>query len=161
MPVGGATTQPTARTGELQFLDNTVQGASGTIRLRAVIPNADRHFWPGQFLNIRLVLFEKKGALLVPNQAVQVGQQGPYIYVLKHDDANKTDLAELRPVTPGQKQGDLVVIDKGLEAGERVVVSGQMMVMPGGPVRVDQPRGPAVAQSGAHGGASASGEGKP
>ena len=129
------------------MLDNSVQTNTGTVRLRATVPNADRHFWPGQFVHVRLVLFEKKDALLVPNQAVQIGQQGPYVYVLKHDDQKNLDLAEMRPITPGQKQGDLVVIDKGLNAGERVIVSGQMMVMPGAPVRVDTGQPTAMAQN--------------
>jgi membrane fusion protein, multidrug efflux system len=127
------------REGALTFLDNAVQDGSGTVKLRATLQNKDRHFWPGQFIFVRLVLNVQKDAVLVPNAAVQVGQQGPYVYVV---DAQGN--AQLRPVDQGQRQGDLVVINKGVQPGENVIVQGQMMVMPGGPVRVQQP--PATAQ---------------
>src|SRR5438132_3920083 len=81
-----------AREGKLTFVDNTVQNATGTVNLRATIPNADHHFWPGQFVNVTLVLATAKGAVLIPNQATQISQQGPYVYVGKADDT-----AELRP----------------------------------------------------------------
>ena len=70
---------PKARraTGKLTFLDNAVQNATGTVNLRATIPNADHHFWPGQFVNVTLVLATSKGAVLIPNQATQISQQGP------------------------------------------------------------------------------------
>ena len=121
-----------ARAGKVEFLDNAVQNSTGTVNLRATVSNADRHFWPGQFVNVKLVLATEKSAVLVPNQATQISQQGPYLYVIKSDNT-----AELRPVSLGQRQGDDVVITKGLEAGERVVVTGQLLVRPGGPVHVD------------------------
>jgi multidrug efflux pump subunit AcrA (membrane-fusion protein) len=76
--------------------------------------------------------------VLVPAEAQQIGQQGPYVYVLKEGQVqNKpATLAEIRPIVPGQRQGDLIVVDKGVEAGEQVVTSGQMLVVPGGPVNV-------------------------
>lgn len=123
-----ADTEP--REGTLSFLDNSVLDGAGTVKLRATLPNKDRHFWPGQFVFARLVLDVKKDATLVPASAVQVGQQGPYVYIVKGDST-----AELRPVVQGQTQGDLIVIDKGIEAGEKVVVTGQMLIMPGGKVR--------------------------
>jgi multidrug efflux system membrane fusion protein len=119
-----------SRAGELSFLDNAVQDGSGTVKLRATVPNKDRHFWPGQFVFIWLVLNVQKDALLVPSSAVQVGQQGAYVYVVKEDMT-----AELRPVVQGQPQGDLVVLQTGVNPGERVVVTGQMLVAPGGKVR--------------------------
>jgi membrane fusion protein, multidrug efflux system len=121
-----------ARAGKVEFLDNAVQNSTGTVNLRATVSNPDRHFWPGQFVNVKLVLATEKSAVLVPNQATQISQQGPYLYVVKSDNT-----AELRPVSLGQRQGDDVVITKGLEAGERVVVTGQLLVRPGGPVHVD------------------------
>jgi membrane fusion protein, multidrug efflux system len=121
-----------ARAGKVEFLDNAVQNSTGTVNLRATVSNPDRHFWPGQFVNVKLVLATEKSAVLVPNQATQISQQGPYLYVIKSDNT-----AELRPVSLGQRQGDEVVITKGLEAGERVVVTGQLLVRPGGPVHVD------------------------
>jgi len=65
------------REGKLTFLDNSVQNGTGTVKLRATLDNADNYFWPGQFVNVRLVLTTKKGAVLIPSQATQVGQQGP------------------------------------------------------------------------------------
>jgi multidrug efflux system membrane fusion protein len=121
-----------ARSGRVEFLDNNVQNTTGTVNLRATVANADHHFWPGQFVNVKLVLATEKAAVLVPNQATQISQKGPYLYVIKSDDT-----AELRPVTLGQRQGDDVVIASGLAAGERVVVAGQLLVRPGGPVHVD------------------------
>jgi len=121
----------TGRSGELTFLDNAVQNGSGTVGLRATVPNPDRHFWPGQFVNVRLILSTAKGAVLIPNQAAQVSQQGPFVYVVKQDNT-----ADLRQITLGQKQGDQVVVTKGLSDGELVVVTGQLSVHPGAQVRV-------------------------
>ena len=132
-----------AREGKLTFVDNTVQNGTGTVNLRATIANADRHFWPGQFVNVTLVLATAKGAVLVPNQATQISQQGPYVYVVKPDDT-----AELRLITLGQRQGEDVVVTKGLGPGERVVVTGQLTIAPGGKVRVQESE-PANATPGA------------
>lgn len=128
-----------AREGQVTFVDNIVQNSTGTVNLRATIPNGDHHFWPGQFVNVTLVLATAKGAVLVPNQATQISQQGPYVYVVKPDST-----AELRQVMLGQRQGDNVVVTKGVAAGERVVVTGQLTVAPGGKVQV-QEGGPADA----------------
>jgi len=117
--------------GDLTFLDNAVQDATGTIKLRATLKNPDHHFWPGQFCQVRLVLKTLKDAVLVPSSASQLSQQGPYVFVVKADHT-----AEMRPVTIGQAQGSDIVITKGLAAGEQVVTDGQMMVRPGGPVRL-------------------------
>jgi len=130
----------TGRSGDLTFLDNAVQNGSGTVGLRATIPNADRHFWPGQFVNARLILSTAKGAVLIPNQAAQISQQGPFVYVVKSDNT-----ADLRQITLGQRQGDDDVVTKGLSDGELVVVTGQLSVHPGAQVRV-QANLPASAQ---------------
>lgn len=122
-----------ARSGKIEFLDNTVQNATGTVNLRATIPNADRHFWPGQFVNVKLVLGTQKGAVLIPNEAAQISQKGPFVFIVKQDDS-----AELRPIDLGQRQGSEVVVNSGLAAGERVVLAGQMTVRPGAKVRVAQ-----------------------
>jgi multidrug efflux system membrane fusion protein len=121
-----------ARGGQLTFLDNTVQNGTGTVFLRATISNADHHFWPGQFVNVRLVLATQKGAVLIPNQATQISQKGPFVYVVKADTT-----ADLRLVTLGQRQGDNIVITQGVAAGENVIVAGQMMVAPNSKVRID------------------------
>lgn len=121
----------TGRNGALTFVDNSVQNATGTVFLRATIPNGDHHFWPGQFINVRLILATLKGAVLIPNQATQISQRGPYVLVAKADDT-----AEIRPITLGQRQGDEVVVTSGVAAGDRVVVTGQTAVIPGTKVRV-------------------------
>jgi multidrug efflux system membrane fusion protein len=135
-----------AKVGRVEFLDNTVQSGSGTVSLRATISNPDHHFWPGQFVDVKLVLTTEKSAVLIPNQAAQVSQQGPFVYVVKRDDT-----AELRPVKLGQRQGNDVVVSEGLAANERVVLAGQMLVRPGGKVHVAPPRpasGPGAATNG-------------
>jgi len=121
-----------ARSGKLTFLDNAVQNGTGTVNLRATMSNPDHHFWPGQFVNVRLVLATQKNAVLIPNQATQISQKGPFVYVVKPDGT-----ADFRPVTLGQRQGENVVITQGVAAGENVIVTGQMTVPPGGKVRVD------------------------
>jgi len=122
----------TARIGRVEFLDNAVQNGSGTVNLRATMNNPDRHFWPGQFVNVKLILSTEKGAVLIPNQATQISQRGPFVYVVKSDDT-----AEPRPIRLGQRQGDEIVVTEGLAPNERVVVAGQMLVRPGGKVRVE------------------------
>jgi multidrug efflux system membrane fusion protein len=118
------------RGGTLTFLDNAVQDGTGTVRLRATIANSDWHFWPGRFVKVRLVLGTQKGAVLVPAAATQTSAKGAFVYVVKADST-----AELRPITVGQRQGDLVAVAQGLKGGERVVTAGQLGVSPGGPVR--------------------------
>ena len=119
------------RRGNLTFLDNAVQEGSGTVKLRATIPNADRRFWPGRFVKVRLVLDSRPQAVLVPASAPQMSATGSFVYVVKQDST-----AELRQVKLGQRQGDFVVVDEGLKSGERVVVRGQLGVTPGGKVRI-------------------------
>ena len=119
------------REGHLTFLDNSVQVTTGTVRLRATVANADHYFWPGQFANVRLILTIKNDAVLVPAQAQQIGQQGPYVYVVSAESK-----AELRPIVPGQRQGELLVVEQGVQSGEQVVIAGQMAVMPGAKVIV-------------------------
>jgi membrane fusion protein, multidrug efflux system len=123
-----------AREGQLTFLDNAVQNGTGTVNLRATLANADHHFWPGQFVNVKLVLSTIKDAVLIPNQATQISQQGPFVYVVKPDDT-----ADLRLITLGQRQGDDVVVTNGVAAGENVILTGQLTVMPGGKVQVAGP----------------------
>ena len=122
------------RDGKLTFLDNAVQDNTGTVKLRATLSNPDRRFWPGRFARVRLVLNIHRDAVLVPADAPQLSAKGSFVYVVKPDLS-----AELRPVKIGQRQDDLVVIDDGLKAGERVVVTGQLGVTPGGKVRVTAP----------------------
>ena len=120
-----------ARSGRVEFLDNVVQNGSGTVNLRATLSNPDHHFWPGQFVDVKLVLATEKKAVLIPNQATQLSQKGPFVYVVKPDST-----AELRPVKLGQRQGDDVVVTQGVAPNEQVVLTGQLLVRPGGKVRV-------------------------
>ncbi len=112
--------------GSVNFLDNSVQDGTGTIRLRATVANSNRQLWPGQFVNVRLILTTLNHAMLIPNEAVQIGQQGPFVFIVGSD--NKADQ---RDVTPGQRQGDMVVITKGLKGDESIVRTGQFMLNPG------------------------------
>ena len=125
-------------TGQLTFLDNAVQNTTGQVSLRATISNDGHRFWPGRFVNIRLVLSTIHGAVLVPAAAPQMSAKGSYVYVVKQDST-----AEQRQVSLGQRQGDLVVVEKGVEPGERVITNGQVGVTPGGKVRIEEPRGSA------------------
>ena len=119
--------------GQLTFLDNAVQSASGTVMLRATVPNSSHRLWPGRFVNVRLILAMMPGAVLVPAASPQDSAKGPFVYVVKEDST-----AEPRPVKLGQRQGDLIVIEQGLKSGERVIINGQMAVAPGGKVHVEQ-----------------------
>jgi len=115
------------RLGDLYFIDNAVQPGSGTVRARGVTPNPDRALWPSEFVRVRFILDTLKNATLVPSQAVQVSQSGPFVFVVKADNT-----VELRPVSPGQSQeGDLTVIKDGVKSGETVVVTGQLALSPG------------------------------
>jgi multidrug efflux system membrane fusion protein len=114
------------RSGTLYFIDNAVQAGAGTVKLRGVTPNGDRALWPSQFVKVRLILDVLKDARLVPGTAVQIGQNGPYLFVVKSDST-----LELRQVKPGQPQNDLTVITDGVQAGETVVTSGQLQLSPG------------------------------
>jgi membrane fusion protein, multidrug efflux system len=125
------------RAGELTFLDNAVQDATGTVKLRALVPNPDRSLWPGRFVKVRLVLATLKAAVLIPAAAPQLSAKGSFVYVVKEDAT-----AELRPVTLGQRQGELVVVEQGLRPGERVVTAGHIGIMPGGKVRIVEDRKP-------------------
>jgi len=113
-------------TGTLQFLDNAVDSATGTVLLRAIVENRDRKLWAGQFVTVRLILGVEKLAVLVPGEAVQLGQKGEYVFVVTPEKK-----AELRLVTTGNRQGELVVIKSGVAAGDRVVTAGQLGLSPG------------------------------
>ena len=119
------------RLGDLYFIDTAVQPGSGTVKARGVTPNPDHAFWPSEFVRVRFILDTIKDARLVPSQAVQISQSGPFIFVLKPDNT-----VDLRPVKPGQRQdGDLIVVESGLQPDETVVVTGQLALAPG--TRVD------------------------
>jgi multidrug efflux system membrane fusion protein len=126
------------REGSLYFIANVLQPGTGTVQARAVTPNTDRALWPSQFVHVRLILDKLKDAKLVPNGAVQIGQNGPYVFVVKKDST-----LDLRQVQPGQKQdGGLTVIKEGVQPGETVVVRGQLQLAPGTKVIVKEDETP-------------------
>ena len=119
------------REGRFDFIDSGVQADTGTVKMRALLDNADRLFWPGQFVTVRILLDTIRNAVLVPNEALQTGGKGPFVFVVKPDNT-----VELRPVRPGQRQGDMIVISDGIRAGETVVVTGQLALAPGASVKI-------------------------
>jgi len=122
----------TAATGKLTFVDNAVDMTTDTIKLKATFDNTDRRLWPGQFARVTLRLATLSHALVVPSQAVQTGQDGQYVFVVKPDST-----VEQRTVTPGQRVADDIVVQKGLQAGETVVTEGQLRLEPGARVTTD------------------------
>jgi multidrug efflux system membrane fusion protein len=128
---GGQAPKP----GVLTFVDNAIDQTTGTIMLKATFENGEGVLWPGQFLNVRLILTTEKGAVTVPSQAVQTGQSGQYVYVVKED---KT--VELRPVKVSRIFGADSLIDEGLKAGESVVTDGQLRLVPGSRVEIKSGR---------------------
>ncbi len=118
-------------TGTLSFLDNKVNSQTGTVLLKGSFANTERRLWPGQFATVILTLTTRNDAVVIPSMAIQVGQEGKFVYVVKSDMT-----VESRPVEPGVRVGEDVVIDKGLAAGERVVTEGQLRLVPGAKVQV-------------------------
>ncbi len=117
--------------GVLTFIDNAIDQTTGMITLKATFDNRDSALWPGQFLNVRLTLTTEKDAVVVPSPAVQTGQSGQYVYVVKDDMT-----AEMRPVKVGRTRGEESVIASGLKPGERVVTDGQLRLAPGARVEI-------------------------
>ncbi len=112
--------------GDLTFIDNTVDATTGLIQLRATFQNDGRALWPGQFVTVQLTLSELTNAVVVPSQAVQTGQNGEFIYVVKPDQT-----VEARPVTIGVTFAGETVVQSGLRVGETVVTDGQLRLEPG------------------------------
>jgi membrane fusion protein, multidrug efflux system len=113
-------------TGFLSFVDNTVDATTGTIKLKGTFPNADRKLWPGEFVRATLQLTMQPHAVVVPNQAVQTGQDGPFVYVV-----NAEKKVEMRPVVTGTRVDQDLVINRGLQVGEMIVTEGQLRLAPG------------------------------
>ena len=122
-----------AATGQLIFIDNAVDPSTGTIRLRAQFENADATLWPGQFVNVRVQLYEKPDAIVVPSAALQTGPEGQYVYVIGDDS-----LADLRKITVERTEGDRAIVS-GLKKGERVVTRGQLRLGPKTRVQIAKP----------------------
>ncbi|HET8667690.1 MAG TPA: efflux RND transporter periplasmic adaptor subunit [Terriglobales bacterium] len=121
---------PVPATGTLTFIDNAVDKQTGTIKLKGTFANADRRLWPGQFVNVTLTLATQPNAITVPTQAVQTGQQGQFVFVIKNNTA------ELRPVNVTRTVGDQSVVASGVQPGETVVTDGQLRLVAGTKVDV-------------------------
>jgi membrane fusion protein, multidrug efflux system len=126
-------------TGTLTFIDNQVDAATGTIALKATFVNDDTRLWPGQFVNVTLRLGIQANAIAVANAAIQIGQNGPYVFVIKNDST-----VELRLVRTSRAVGNKTVIAEGLAAGDRIVVDGQLRLANGTRVNVQRTEAPAA-----------------
>lgn len=138
-------------TGTLVFIDNTVDPTTGVIRLKASFANTGKRLWPGQLIDVRLHLADRPDCIVVPSQAIQVGQKGPYVYVVKQDQS-----VEYRLVTPGMLHQGETVVEAGLQAGERVVTDGQMQLIDGAKIEergqaATRPEGKGAETDGARG----------
>jgi multidrug efflux system membrane fusion protein len=126
--------QETLATGDLSFVNNTVDMTTATIQLKATFANTDNVLWPGQFLDVSLVLTSRT-AIVVPSQAIQPGQKGPYVFVVKPDMT-----VESRPVVPGTRLGAETVIEQGVRGAERIVIDGQLRLIPGAKIEIRAPK---------------------
>jgi membrane fusion protein, multidrug efflux system len=120
--------------GELKLIENSIDNTTGTISLRAIVPNETHALWAGQFVYVKLILGIQKDAVLIPYAAAQLGQKGTFAFVVTPEDK-----ADLRILTTGSRQGDDIVVETGVKAGEKVVISGQMGLSPGAPAKEVEP----------------------
>jgi multidrug efflux system membrane fusion protein len=127
MPQGSAQ----AESGQLSFVDNAVDPQTGTITLKAAFPNKHRTLWPGQYVNVIMTIGSHDAAVVIPAQAVQTGQRGQYVYVVRDGSA-----VEMRPVTVAQQVAQEAIIGRGILAGETVVTDGQIRLTPKSKVTV-------------------------
>jgi membrane fusion protein, multidrug efflux system len=128
-----------AEQGHLAFIDNAVDRTTGTIKLKAEFKNAARRLWPGQFINVALTLSTQADAVVVPSEAVQVGQEGQHVFVVKADKK-----VEVRPVTVSLTNEGEAVIAEGLRPGEQVVREGQFLLGPESQVEFKDPKATGV-----------------
>ena len=117
--------------GTLSFVDNAVDTATGTIKLKATFANQEKQLWPGLFVSVTVILTTQPNAIVVPSQAVQTGQQGTYVFVVKPDSS-----VESRPVSVDRSLDGETVVSEGLRGGETVVTDGQMRLVPGAKVEI-------------------------
>ncbi|HEX3728600.1 MAG TPA: efflux RND transporter periplasmic adaptor subunit [Opitutaceae bacterium] len=116
--------------GAVAAYDNAIDPSSRSLQVRALVDNPGRRFWPGQFVDVQMIVGTAENAVLIPPQAVNTGPNGPYVYVV---DGGK---AAIRPVTLGAETGGLVVVKTGVQAGQKVILSGQLGLQDGSPVKV-------------------------
>jgi len=125
---------PRVAEGTLSFVDNAVDTSTGTVLLKATFPNQDERLWPGEFVDLTVILGEETGRVVCPAAAIQTGQQGQYVFTVKDDRT-----VELRPVKVNRMDEDEAVIDEGLRPGETVVTDGQLRLVPGAAIEVKSP----------------------
>lgn len=123
--------QKMAVEGELYLINNQVDENTGTILIQSIFPNKDKKLWPGEFVDVQLILEVKKDAMLLPSQAVQIGQEGTYVFVMKPDHT-----VEQRNVVTGQREDSMTIIEQGICPGEVVILDGQINLYPGAQVAV-------------------------
>ena len=147
-----ASGEPKPERGTVTFIDNAVDQTTGTIRLKATFANTDKRLWPGQFINVSMTLAVENDVLVIPAQALQTGQQGPFVFVVKPDQTVDT-----RRVAVNRTQGSETILTSGVEAGESVVTDGQPRLVQGAKVEVrtatGRPSGGGERGAGARGGA--------
>ena len=127
--------------GTVELIDNQIDQATGTIRVKVILPNKQRRLWPGQFVNVRVMTQMQRQVLTIPATALERGPDGQFTYVVQPDSTIKA-----APISAGEQTGDIVVVEKGLEEGDKVVASNQFRLQPGSLIR---PNGSSVAKSGA------------
>ncbi len=127
--------------GTLLLIDNIVDQASSTMRLKAMFANEDDKLWPGDFVNARVLIEVKKDVVAIPSPAIQRGPDGVFVWVVKPEG-----VVEMRPIKVGPTSGDQTVVTFGLSEGDRVVVNGQYKLRPGSRVTADEQPSPAVAR---------------
>jgi membrane fusion protein, multidrug efflux system len=123
--------QGPAETGELNFVDNSVDAKTGTINLKGLFDNSDGRLWPGEFVNTKLILNQRNDAILVPSEAIQSGQEGSHVFVVMPGMK-----VEMRQVVVGESLDNQTIVTSGLKAGETVVTDGQLKLIPGAKVTI-------------------------
>ena len=129
----------TPSSGRVNFIDNAVDPTTGTIKVKGTFANDDRRLWPGQFVNVTVTLTADPHAVVVPTPAVQTGQQGTFVFIVKPDQ-----IVELRPVTVARLAGDETVVQSGVASGETVVTDGHLRLVPGSRISVKTSSGEKV-----------------
>jgi multidrug efflux system membrane fusion protein len=129
--------------GTLEVLDNQIDSTTATLKLKAVFANTKYDLWPGQFVNVRLLLGTKDGAVTAPAKSIQRGPNGSYVYVIGADDK-----VAMRPVKVGATEDDWTLVESGLQAGDKVVVDGQYRLQPGAKVQATKDAGESIGDSG-------------
>ncbi len=146
--------------GYLLTADNQIDTTTGTDKLKAVFDNKDQSLFPNQFVNIHLVLEDRPNALVVPSAAIQTGNQGSYVWVVDTDNVKKTSTARMQPVKIALAEGQVTILDSGLQGGRNVVVDGADRLRPGQPVTVSAARQHGAGQTAGQGTQGATSQGQ-